>query len=126
MKTTLQKESPNPWLRRRTQILFKIGFLFNFTQFQLYLKETSTHVLYCEFAKFFDSKPSMASAKLLFLIKSNRVDLVITRDIYILLIETISTLLLITCRNQKLVQNKPLQQRLFDLILGFWKSFLII
>ena len=65
---------------------------------QLYLKKTSTHVLYCEFAKFFDSKPSMASADLLFLIKSNegrfqlkRVDLAIIRDIYILLVESIST-----------------------------------
>ena len=82
-------------------------------------------------AKFFDSKPPMASVDLLFLIKSNvgwfllkRVDLVIIHVIYTLLVETISTRFYwLTCRNQKLVQNKPLQQRLFDLVLGFWQSF---
>ena len=85
-------------------------------------------------AKFFDSKSPVASVDLLFLIKSNvgwfllkRVDLVIIHVIYTLLVETISTRFYwLTCRNQKLVQNKPLQQRLFDLILGFWQSFLDI
>ena len=78
-------------------------------------------------AKFFDSKPPMASVDLLFLIKSNvgwfvlkRVDLVIVRVIYTLLVETIPTRFYwLTRKNEKLVQNKPLQHRLFDLILGF-------
>ena len=44
-----------------------------------------------------------------------------------LLVETISTRSYwLTCRNQKLAQNKPLQQRLFDLILGFWQCFFYI
>ena len=30
-----------------------------------------------------------------------------------------------TCRNRKIVQDKPLQLRLFDLILGFWQFFFI-
>ena len=85
-------------------------------------------------AKFFDSKPPMASVDLLFLIKSNvgwfllkRVDLVIVRVIYTLLVETIPTCFYwLTCKNEKLVQNKPLQQRLFDLILGFWHFFYIL
>ena len=84
-------------------------------------------------AKFFDSKPPMASVDLLFLIKSNvgwfllqRVDLVIVRVIYTLLVETIPTRFYwLTRKNEKLVQNKPLQQRLFDLILGFWHFFYI-
>ena len=62
-------------------------------------------------AKFFDSKSPVASVDLLFLIKSNvgwfllkRVDLVIVRVIYTLLVETISTRFYwLTCRNQKLV-----------------------
>ena len=37
-----------------------------------------------------------------------------------------NTLLLINRKNEKLVQNKPLQQRLFDLILGFWHFFYIL
>ena len=50
-----------------------------------------------------------------------------TRYLYTLLVETISTpFYWLTCRNQKLVQNKPPQQRLFDLILGFWQCFLIL
>ena len=85
-------------------------------------------------AKFFDSKPPMASVNLLFLIKSNvgwflleRVDLVIVRVIYTLLVETIPTRFYwLTRKNEKLVQNKPLQQRLFDLILGFWHFFYIL
>ena len=85
-------------------------------------------------AKFFDSKPPMASVDLLFLIKSNvgwfllqRVDLVIVRVIYTLLVETIPTRFYwLTRKNEKLVQNKPLQQRLFDLILGFWHFFYIL
>ena len=80
-------------------------------------------------AKFFDSKPPVASVDLLFLIKSNvgwfllkRVDLVIVRVIYTLLVETIPTRFYwLTCRKQKLVQSKALQQRLFVLILGFWQ-----
>ena len=85
-------------------------------------------------AKLFDSKPPVASVDLLFLIKSNvgwfllqRVDLVIVRVIYTLLVETIPTCFYwLTCKNEKLVQNKPLQQRLFDLILGFWHFFDIL
>ena len=58
-------------------------------------------------AKFFDSKSPVASVDLLFLIKSNvgwfllkRVDLVIVRVIYTLLVETISTRFYwLTCRN---------------------------
>ena len=99
----------------------------------LYSKETSAHVFSFEYCKIFDSNPPMASVDLLFLIKSNvgwfllkRVDLVIVHVIYTSLVETILThFFWLTCRNQKLVQNKPLQQRLFDLILGFWQSFLI-
>ena len=82
-------------------------------------------------AKVFDSKPLVASVELLFLIKSNvgwfllqRVYLVIIRVIYTSLVETIpARFYWLTCRNEKLVQNKPLQQRLFDLILGFWQTF---
>ena len=49
-----------------------------------------------------------------------------TRYLNTLLVETISTRFYwLTCRNQKLAQNKPLQQRLFDLILGFWQYFFI-
>ena len=85
-------------------------------------------------AKLFDSKPPVVSVDLLFWIKSNvgwfllqRVDLVIVRVIYKLLVETIPTKFYwLTCRNEKLVQNKPLQQRLFDLILGFWQTFDIL
>ena len=65
---------------------------------QLYLKETSTHVFSCEYCEIFDSKAPVASVDLLFFIKSNvgwfllkRVDLVIVRVIYTLLVETIST-----------------------------------
>ena len=35
-------------------------------------KETSTHVLSCEYCEFFDSKPPVASVDLLFLIKAMR------------------------------------------------------
>ena len=53
-----------------------------------------------------------------FLLK--RVGLVIVCVIYTLLVETIPTsFYCLTGRNQKLVQNKPLQQRLFVLILEF-------
>ena len=56
-----------------------------------------------------------------FLLK--RVDLVIVWVVYTLLVETIPTRFSwLTCRNEKLVQNKPLLQRLFDLILGFGES----
>ena len=85
----------------------------------------------CSLANFFNSKPPVASVDLLFLIESNvrwfllkRVDIVIVRVIYTLLVETISTRFYwLTYRNQKLLQNEPLPQRLFDLILGFWQSF---
>ena len=78
------------------------------------------------FAKFFDSKSPVASVDLLFLIKSNvgwfllkMVDLLIVRVIYTL-VETIQTRFYwSTCTSQKLVQSKPLQQRLFVLILAF-------
>ena len=57
-------------------------------------------------AKFFDSKPPVASVDLLFLIKSNvvwfqlqRVDLLIVRVIYTLLVETI--LLLVNLQKRK-------------------------
>ena len=79
---------------------------------------------------FFDKKPLAASVDLLFLIKSNvgwsllkRVDLVIVRY-YTLLVDTIPThFCWLTCRNQKLVQRRPLLQRLFVLILTFWQVF---
>ena len=82
-------------------------------------------------AKVFGSKPLVASVELLFLIKSNvgwfllqRVYLVIIRVIYTSLVKTIpARFYWLTCRNEKLVQNKPVQQRLFDLILGFWQTF---
>ena len=82
-------------------------------------------------AKCFDSKPPVASVDFLFLIKSNvgwfppkSVDLVVP-VIYTLLAKTIPTRFYwFTCRNEKLVKNKPLQQSLFDLILRFWQSFL--
>ena len=52
----------------------------------------------CSLANFFNSKPPVASVDLLFLIESNvrwfllkRVDIVIVRVIYTLLVETIST-----------------------------------
>ena len=78
-------------------------------------------------AKFCDSKSPLASVDLLFLIKSNvrrfllkRADLVIVCVIkHIISKNHFSTLLLINLRNQNLVQNKPMQQRLFDLVLGF-------
>ena len=78
---------------------------------------------------FLDRKPPVASVDLLFLTKSNvwwfllkSVDLVIVRVTYILLVETIPThFYWLTCRNQKLVQSKPLQQRLYVLILRFWQ-----
>ena len=77
-------------------------------------------------AKCFDSKSPVASVDLLFLIKSNvgwfllkMVDLLIVRVIYTL-VETIQTRFYwSTCTSQKLVQSKPLQQRLFVLILAF-------
>ena len=94
----------------------------------------STQVFSCEYREistksFFDRKPPVTSVDLLFLTKSNvgwfllkRVDLVIVRVIYTLLVETIPTRFYwLTCRKQKLVQSKPLQQRLFVLILGFWQ-----
>ena len=81
------------------------------------------------YESFFDRKPSVASVDLLFSIKSNvgwfllkRVDLVIVRVIYTLLVETIPTRFYwLTCRNQKRVQSKPLKQRLSVLILGFFQ-----
>ena len=85
-------------------------------------------------AKLFDSKPPVSYVNLLFIIKRSnvgwfllkRVDLDIVRVIYTLLVETISTLFYwLTCRNQKLVQNKPLQQRLFDLIFLIFFDILI-
>ena len=86
----------------------------------LYLKETSTNI-----AKLFDSKPPVASVDLLFLIKSNvgwfllkSIDLVIVR--VIISRNHSNSFYLLTCRNEKPAQNKPLQQRLFDLIIfGF-------
>ena len=49
----------------------------------------------------------------------------VTRYLHIL-IETIPTRFYwLTRRNQKLVQSKPLQQRLFVLILGFWQCRLV-
>ena len=65
----------------------------------LYLKETSTRVFFVNTAKRFDSKASSGGiCRSLFLIKSNlgwfllqRVDLVILRVIYTLLVETIPT-----------------------------------
>ena len=97
----------------------------------LYLKETWTRVFLWILRNFLIVKPPVASVDLLFLIKSNvgwfllqRVDLVIVRVIYTLLVETIPTRFYwLTRKNEKLVQNKPLQHRLFDLILGFWQSF---
>ena len=99
-----------------------------------YLKEASTQVFSCEFCEIFtktlfDSKPPVAFVDLLFLTKSNvgwfllkRLDLVIVRVIYTLLEETIpARLYWLTCRNQKLVQIKQMQQRLYALILGFWQ-----
>ena len=99
----------------------------------LYLKETWTRVFLWILRNFLIVKPPVASVDLLFLIKSNvgwfllqRVDLVIVRVIYTLLVETIPTRFYwLTRKNEKLVQNKPLQQRLFDLILGFWHFFYI-
>ena len=129
LKTTFQKECPE-------QSLFKIGVFRNFPIFTGKLCWSLTTVRlccvdYCEiFTKsFFDRKSPVASVDLLFLIKSNvgwfllkRVDLVIVRVIYTLLVETIPTRFYwLTCRKQKLVQSKPLQQRLFVLILGFWQ-----
>ena len=100
----------------------------------LYLKETWTRVFLWILRNFLIVKPPVASVDLLFLIKSNvgwfllqRVDLVIVRVIYTLLVETIPTRFYwLTRKNEKLVQNKPLQQRLFDLILGFWHFFYIL
>ena len=82
-------------------------------------------------AKFFDSKSPVASVDLLFLIKSNvgwfllkSIDLVIVR--VIISRNHSNSFYLLTCRNEKPAQNKPLQQRLFDLIIfGFWQTFLI-
>ena len=76
-----------------------------------------------------DRKPPVAFVHLLFLTKSSvgwfllkRVDQVIVPVIYTLLAETIPThFYWLTCRNQKLVQSKQLQQRLYVLILGFWQ-----
>ena len=49
-------------------------------------------------------------------------DLIIVNVIYTLLVEIIRTRFYrLTCRNQKHVQSKPLQQRLYVLILGFWQ-----
>ena len=147
LKATLQKESPNQShpkvsseagvyadvLQNRSSRNFPIftgkhlcwSLFFN----KLYWKRLQ-HVFSCEYCEIFDSKPPVASADLLYLIKSNvgwfllkRVDLVTVRVICTLLVETILTgFHWLTCRNQKLVQNKPLQQRLFDLISGFWQS----
>ena len=66
---------------------------------------------------YFDGKLPVASVNHLFLIKSNvkwfllkRVDLVIARLIYTLLVEAIPKRVnRLTCRNQKLVQSEPLQ-----------------
>ena len=84
---------------------------------------------YCKIftKRFFHRKPPVASADLLLLTKSNvgwfllkRVDLLIVRVIYTLLVETIPTrLYCLICLNQKLVQSEPLQQRPYVLILGF-------
>ena len=105
---------------------------------QLYLKESLTQVFSCEYHEiftknFFDRKPPVASVDLLFLTKSNvgwflltRVDLVIVRVIHTLLVETIVTRFYwLICRNQKLLRRKPLQQRLYVLILGFWQCRLV-
>ena len=88
-----------------------------------------TAILLFNIAEFFDRKPPVASVNLLFLIKSNvgwfllkRVDLVIVCIIYTLLVENFPTRFSwLTCRNQKLVQSKPQQQRLFVLVLSFWQ-----
>ena len=71
------------------------------------------------YEKLFDRKPPVASVDLLFLIKSNVALFLLKR---VDLVETIPTRLYrFTCRNQKFVRSKPLQQRLFVLILGFWQ-----
>ena len=138
-KATLQKEIPIiSWSLFRssgTQIFFKTGVFRNFTTFvleslynkglQLYLKQASTQVFSCEdceiFTKsFVDRKPPATSVDLLFLTKSSvewfvlkREDLVIVCVIDTLFVETIPTRFYwLTCRNQKLVQSKPLHQGL--------------
>ena len=128
-------------------MFFKTGV---FRNFSIFTKETSRlqsffnkscrpykrlqHVFSCEYCEIFtksflDRKPPVASVDLLFLTKTNvwwfllkSVDLVIVRVIYILLVETIPRhFYWLTCRNQKFVQSKPLQQRLYVLILRFWQ-----
>ena len=99
-----------------------------------FLKFSKGLVFSCEnceiFTKsFFDRKPPVTSVDLLFLTKSSVGWFLLKRLVLghstrylhtILLVETIPTrFYLWTCRNQKLVQSEPLQQRLYVLILGF-------
>ena len=84
-------------------------------------------ILHNFYEKLFYRTPPVASVDLLFLIKNDVgwfllrfVDLVIVCYLHIISRNHSNTLLL-TCRKQKLVQSKPLQQRLFVLILGFWQ-----
>ena len=83
---------------------------------------------FCHFDKV--TTPWWASANLLFLIKNKICGIVSTKKVcrsgpeYVIytLAETIPTWFYwLTCRKQKLVQSKALQQRLFLLILGFWQ-----
>ena len=95
----------------------------------LFKRDFNTGVFLVNIAKCFDWKPLVASVNLLFLTKSNvgwfllkMVDLLIVCIIYTLLVETILTFFYwLTCRNQKLVESKPMQQRLFVLITAFWQ-----
>ena len=80
---------------------------------QLYLKEASTQVFFCEYCEiftksFFDRTPPLASVYLFILIKNNLgwfllsiVDLVVVRYLHIIIRNHFSTLLLIYLQNTK-------------------------
>ena len=98
----------------------------------LYLKKTSAHVFSCEYCEIvwqYTSGGIYRSS----LLNQRQYGMVYTKkgrsrhSSYTLLVETISTRFYwLTCRNQKLAQNKAPQQSLFHLILRFWGPFLYI
>ena len=141
LKAILQKESPNQSLPKVSseagvrrcsskQVFQKFPNIYRKTSVleSLFNKVAGLPQHMCflvNIAKFFDSKSLVASVDLLFLIKSNvrrflRKGQILSQYAlfkHIISRNHFSALLLINLQKQeKLVQNKPLQQRLFDLV----------
>ena len=142
LKVTLQKESPNqslPKVSSEAAVLdvlqncfLEISQCFQELRWSLFLIKLQAYFNTCVFLWILQNKIS-GGICWSSLLNQKQCGMVSTKKgrschstcyLNTLLVETISTRVYrLTCRNQKLVQNKPLQQRLFDLVLGFWQSF---